>query len=323
MSDELKPCPKCGSPAEMRHTGENANVWQVRCTICETTGPAKTTTTDAGQFWNGLGPVRPTTPVIDAVSITTERDAYLLESQGHAKRIVELLQKIKDKDDFIGRLAQSAANFMSYTEPLVTDNAHGAPALAQLKADLAIAAAAYMGSAVHMRELGPTTATAEAWLKAELAKVELKPKPADCICGGQSNGPEGGTRTSIVCPVCDDGHPLKKKERELPAWWPQCPYGESVFTMTEEEYVFAVPHPQQRTAISGFLMRLGWNVASKDILERIADIESELAAYRTLAETAEIYTYDEFICTCAACVKNYETLLIKLAALPDNRKDKQ
>ncbi len=54
-----------------------------------------------------------------------------------------------------------------------------------------------------------------------------------------------------------------------PEWWPECPWPETVFSMTEEEYVNAVPDPATRTAISGFLMRRGWEVASQDIHESI------------------------------------------------------
>ena len=37
--------------------------------------------------------------------------------------------------------------------------------------------------------------------------------------------------------------------------------------MTEAEYVSAVPDPNLRTAISGFLMRLGWKIAMKQVKE--------------------------------------------------------
>jgi len=50
-----------------------------------------------------------------------------------------------------------------------------------------------------------------------------------------------------------------------PAWWPENPYPESIFPMTGDEYVQAIPDPQLRTAISGSLGRLFWNVASEAI----------------------------------------------------------
>src|SRR5271157_3326931 len=40
----------------------------------------------------------------------------------------------------------------------------------------------------------------------------------------------------------------------------RCPWPESVWTMTTEEYIAAVPEPL-RTRISGYAMREGWNAA--------------------------------------------------------------
>jgi hypothetical protein len=54
-----------------------------------------------------------------------------------------------------------------------------------------------------------------------------------------------------------------------PDWRPECPWPESVWPMTAQQYVAAVPDPAQRTAISGFLMRRGWEVAVKQIEERL------------------------------------------------------
>ncbi len=47
----------------------------------------------------------------------------------------------------------------------------------------------------------------------------------------------------------------------------ECPWPKSVWPMTEKQYVKAVPDPQTRTAISGFLMRRGWEVAVMQIKE--------------------------------------------------------
>jgi hypothetical protein len=41
----------------------------------------------------------------------------------------------------------------------------------------------------------------------------------------------------------------------------QCPWPEDIWTMTDEQYVKAVPNEDLRTAISGFLMRKGWEIA--------------------------------------------------------------
>ncbi len=50
-----------------------------------------------------------------------------------------------------------------------------------------------------------------------------------------------------------------------PEWWPECPYSESVFPMTKEEYVCAIPDTKLRTAISGFMGRFFWNLAADEI----------------------------------------------------------
>ena len=64
---------------------------------------------------------------------------------------------------------------------------------------------------------------------------------------------------------------------DLPTWWPENPYPESVFPMTTEEYVKVVPDEDKRIAISGHLGRLFWNLASKLILEawRLEQAESK------------------------------------------------
>ena len=52
-----------------------------------------------------------------------------------------------------------------------------------------------------------------------------------------------------------------------PSWWPQNPYPADVFPMTVDDYVIAVPDETARTALSGCLGRLFWNIASKSIHE--------------------------------------------------------
>lgn len=59
--------------------------------------------------------------------------------------------------------------------------------------------------------------------------------------------------------------------KDRPKWWPTCPYPEDIFTMTREEYVKAVPDKQLRTAISGLLMRLGWEAASDAIYNNMIE----------------------------------------------------
>jgi hypothetical protein len=45
----------------------------------------------------------------------------------------------------------------------------------------------------------------------------------------------------------------------------KCPWPEDIFTVTDKEYVKAIPDELLRTRISGFLMRKGWKIAKEDI----------------------------------------------------------
>jgi hypothetical protein len=56
-----------------------------------------------------------------------------------------------------------------------------------------------------------------------------------------------------------------------PKWWPENQYPESVFTMTEEEYVDAIPDEHLRTRISGFMARFGWDRADESIYKAWKD----------------------------------------------------
>lgn len=56
-----------------------------------------------------------------------------------------------------------------------------------------------------------------------------------------------------------------------PEWWPKCPWPKSVWVMTQKEYVKAVRDPKLRTAISGFLMRKGWELAEEDIYKKMKE----------------------------------------------------
>ena len=61
----------------------------------------------------------------------------------------------------------------------------------------------------------------------------------------------------------------KNPQKNVPDWWPQCPYSSKVFPMTEEQYLKAVPDPHLRTAISGYLMREGWCVFENQLLDAL------------------------------------------------------
>ena len=55
---------------------------------------------------------------------------------------------------------------------------------------------------------------------------------------------------------------------------PDCPWPEEVFVCTVEQYVAAVPDDMQRTAISGLLMRMGWNCAMTE-MRRVLESRAE------------------------------------------------
>lgn len=60
----------------------------------------------------------------------------------------------------------------------------------------------------------------------------------------------------------------------------ECPWPESVWRMTMEQYVAAIPDDALRTSISGFLMREGWKVA-------MGQVRDELTALTAFAEEQE------------------------------------
>ena len=50
---------------------------------------------------------------------------------------------------------------------------------------------------------------------------------------------------------------------DKPNWFPENPYPEDIFPMTIESYVKAIPYEKQRTAISGCLGRMFFEMFSK------------------------------------------------------------
>lgn len=58
-----------------------------------------------------------------------------------------------------------------------------------------------------------------------------------------------------------------KEQDQKPEWWPKCPYPEKVFTANLQDYIKAVPDERLRTAISGYLGRHFWHMASETIWE--------------------------------------------------------
>lgn len=58
---------------------------------------------------------------------------------------------------------------------------------------------------------------------------------------------------------------------EKPSWWPRNPYPESIFPMNLERYQEIVPDPDLRTALSGCLGRMFWDIASQMIWESFGE----------------------------------------------------
>ena len=77
-----------------------------------------------------------------------------------------------------------------------------------------------------------------------------------------------------------------------PEWWPECPYPESVFPMTVDEYVKAVPGEKLRTAISGSLGREFWNIASEAIFAAL-EKSKRCTCWRCMGLSKDPYAEDE------------------------------
>jgi len=52
-----------------------------------------------------------------------------------------------------------------------------------------------------------------------------------------------------------------------PDWWPENPYPEDIFPMDRSRYPEIVIDPEIRTALSGMLGRIFWEIASESIWE--------------------------------------------------------
>lgn len=109
---------------------------------------------------------------------------------------------------------------------------------------------------------------------------ELKPCP---LCGGKLWMKEFD-RHSQYAGRCDCGFhgPIKPSKLEavaacnrratppgveMPEWWPENPYPESVFRMTTEQFIAAIPDENLRTSISGYCARLFFGIASQEIFK--------------------------------------------------------
>lgn len=92
--------------------------------------------------------------------------------------------------------------------------------------------------------------------------------------------------------------------------FPECPWPETVWTMTMEQYVHAIPSDILRTRISGLLMREGWNLAMKEIAPFIAQLQAQLAECQARPTTA--FQYDHQLASWRATRKGFEKAIDSL-----------
>jgi hypothetical protein len=70
--------------------------------------------------------------------------------------------------------------------------------------------------------------------------------------------------------------------KEKPSWWPENPYPEDIFPTPRARYPKLIPDPHLRTAISGMLGRLFWDIASDAIWDRLLVIIEETGVIEDL-----------------------------------------
>ena len=73
---------------------------------------------------------------------------------------------------------------------------------------------------------------------------------------------------------------------------PECPWPEDVWPMTKAEYVNAVPDPNVRTAISGFLMREGWELCIKQLESLLQEFEEKEQALPEVLADVNAHTFE-------------------------------
>ena len=81
---------------------------------------------------------------------------------------------------------------------------------------------------------------------------------------------------------------------EKPDWWPRNPYPATIFQMSEEEYLRALPDPKTRTSVSGLLGREFWEIASEAIFDAW-----QAAAEQSILDACEQCVYwdeDDWAC---------------------------
>lgn len=60
--------------------------------------------------------------------------------------------------------------------------------------------------------------------------------------------------------------------RFLPSWFPKCPWPIDVFPATVQQYIELIPNEKDRTAISGLLMRIGWEDLAREVIAALGPL---------------------------------------------------
>ncbi len=66
------------------------------------------------------------------------------------------------------------------------------------------------------------------------------------------------------------------ESKPKPNWWPDNPYPQKIFTMSESRFEEALPDPAVRTGVAGMLGREFWDIASKSIWDALQNAKDEI-----------------------------------------------
>lgn len=70
---------------------------------------------------------------------------------------------------------------------------------------------------------------------------------------------------------------MSEETKLKPDWWPENPYPESIFRMTDDQFASAIPDENLRTSISGYCARLFFGIASREIFKAYKSNHEEAA----------------------------------------------
>jgi hypothetical protein len=136
---------------------------------------------------------------------------------------------------------------------------------------------------------------------------ELEAKLA-LTSGGTMEDTNDWCRSCFVLNPC--GNAIKRRDEAVLTSGSaeiECPWPESMWSMTDKEYAAAIPDEKLRTAISGYLMRAGWEIFKKQALREMEDndpaesirlnaevmaLNQELNRYRAALEEIQVETYE-------------------------------